>query len=248
MKKSSTLMLMLFFLNFISSSFSFCQKLEWDYPIKPKSKAWGKLTTPEERLNACQMDEQSLKKVSTEGLVYVCMEHPFFGSYVISDSPINGLMNIMNNFNGYSELIGRENALKIIMEVVASENYNQLADLKDSSAIGGKTLMWSGLEMMMCQDKLIDKLSKDEKNMFLKQLALKYDEKSKYKEYFGGINHKVTAFLSRKLLKSLGEKTDSENKEKQKKFDSFDSKMIIDDGTVVKEMIAQFKNYTKNLK
>ena len=138
MKKSSTIMLMLFFLNFISVSFSFCQKLEWDYPIKPKSEAWKKLTTPEERLNACQMDEQSLKKISTKGLVYVCMEHPFFGSYVISDSPIDGLMNIMNKFNGYSELLSRENALNTILEVIASENYDQLADMKDSSAIGGK--------------------------------------------------------------------------------------------------------------
>ena len=74
--------------------------------------------------------------------------------------------------------------------------------------------MWSGLEMMACQDKWIDKLSKDEKNMFLKQLAKKYNEKAKYKTYFGGMNHRVTAFLSRKLLKRLGEKTESTVKEK----------------------------------
>ena len=49
-------------------------------------------------------------------------------------------------------------------------------------------------------------------------------------------------------MKSLGEKIDSEAKEKQNKFDFFDARMITDDGTVVKEMIAKFKNYTKNLK
>lgn len=224
------------------------QKLEWDYPNKPKSEAWAMLKNSQERLNACQMDEKSLQSVSTKGLVFICMQHPYFGSYVISDSPIEGFMNIMNNFNGYGELIKRKDALNAMLEVMKNEDYNQLENMKDSSAIGGKTLAWLGLEMMMCQDKLINKLSKDEKNSFLKQFASRYDEKVKYSLYFGGMNHRVTAFLSRKFLKSLGEKIDSEAKEKQNKFDFFDARMITDDGTVVKEMIAKFKNYTKNLK
>jgi hypothetical protein len=224
------------------------QKLEWEYPVKPKTEAWAKLKNSQERLDACQMDEKSMKSISTKGLVYVCMQHPFFRSYVINDSPIEGFMNIMKKFNGYGELLNRKDALTTLLLVMKNEDYNQLESMKDSSAIGGKTLTWLGLEMMMCQDKLIDKLSKDEKNMFLKQLASRYDEKIKYNPYFGGMNHRVTAFLSRKFMKSLGEKTESETKEKQKKFDSFDTRMITDDGTVIKEMIAQFKNYTKNLK
>ncbi len=224
------------------------QKLEWEYPVKPKTEAWAKLKNPQERLDACQMDERSMKSISTKGLVYVCMEHPFFRSYVISDSPFEGFMNLMNKFNGYGELINRKDALTILLDVMKNEDYNQLVNMKDSSAIGGKTLTWLGLEMMMCQDKLIDKLSKDEKNMFLKQYAARYEDKVKYNPYFGGMNHRVTSFLSRKFMKSLGEKISSESKEKQKKFDSFDARMITDDGTVIKEMITQFKNYTKNLK
>ena len=52
------------------------QKLEWDYPNKPKSEAWAKLKNSQERLNACQMDEKSLQSVSTKGLVFICMQHP----------------------------------------------------------------------------------------------------------------------------------------------------------------------------
>lgn len=169
----------------------------------------------------------------------------FFRSYVVYDSPFDGFMNIMNNFNGYTELLKRKDGLAAMLEVMRNEDYNQLIVMKDSSAVGRKTLTWLGLELMMCQDKLIQTLSKDDKNMFLKQLALKYDEKVKYKEYFGGMHHKATAFLSRKFLKSLGEKTESLVKEKQNKFDLFDSTMVTDDVIIIQEMITQFKNYTK---
>ena len=247
MKKNFNLMLLILL---ISSKMTHIwgQKLEWDYPIKPKTEEWAKLRNSRERLDACQMDEKSMKSVSTKGLVYVCMEHPFFRSYVAYDNQMEGFMSILNNFNGYTELLKRKDALNTMLEVMKNEDYNQLAAMKDSSAIGGKTLTWLGLEMMMCQDKLIQTLSKDDKNMFLKQLDLRYDEKSKYKEYFGGMNHKVTAFLSRKFLKSLGEKTESIAKEKQNEFNLFDSTMVTNDKTIIKEMIAQFKNYTKNLK
>jgi hypothetical protein len=49
----------------------------------------------------------------------------------------------------------------------------------------------------------------------LKQFASRYDEKVKYSLYFGGMNHRITAFLSIKFLKNLGEKVDIKAKEKQ---------------------------------
>jgi hypothetical protein len=94
----------------------------------------------------------------------------------------------------------------------------------------------------------IELLSNDDKIAILKKLSIKLDEKIKYINHFGGIGLSTTAFVSRKLLKSVGENTKAKSKEKQTDYDIFDKQMIARDPTIVPEMLEQFRNYVQNKK
>ena len=94
--------------------------------------------------------------------------------------------------------------------------------------------------MMMCNDLAIRKLSHQQKMSVLKKLAVKHQQKVKYLEDFGGIGDNVTAFLFRKILKSIGDKSFQEVKNNQKEYDFFDETMLVLDLAIINQIIQNF--------
>lgn len=230
------------------ANISFAQQLEWDFPTKPGSEAWKNLKSWNERVNACQIESQKLKTISTSGLVRICSQYPFFSSYGFYDSPIDGFNASLIQFNGYTELMSRENSLQAILSVIEEENFDELKGESDSLKRAYKTLRWIGLEMLLCNDSQIKKLTSEEKNNSIKRILDIYDKKMAYKEDFGGISEAVSCFFSRKLLISMNAQKKQEKLEKQKKLDLFDKTMMTDDELLVQEMMTEVKDYRKKLK
>lgn len=84
----------------------------WNYPCKPGTACWNALTSVAERQNACQITGIDLRTLSTEELLLITMEHPFFRSYVAHDSPLEGLGFALEGFNGFLEFKKRPDAMK----------------------------------------------------------------------------------------------------------------------------------------
>ena len=225
------------------------QDLEWDFPVKPRTDQWRALKTPQEREAVCQIETDKLKSLSTAGLIRICINHPFFLSYMAYDSPIQGvIINWGKNFNGYGELMKRKDSVKEIMKFLVNEDYHKIDNMRDTVEIGRQTLIWTGIELMMCDDEAIQLLSNEDKIYILKKLDVKLEEKIKYIKYFGGIGLSVTAFASRKILKSIGENTKAKLKEKQTDYDIFDKQMMVKDPIIIVEMLEQFRNYVQSKK
>ena len=51
----------------------------YDYPVKPGTDAWKALGSHEDMLNACQIPETTLNRMSTAGLVETVLNYPLFG-------------------------------------------------------------------------------------------------------------------------------------------------------------------------
>jgi hypothetical protein len=219
-------------------------QLKWDYPVKPGTEAWKALKNPAERQAACQVDVSVLKSLPTEDLIYICMEHPFFSSYVVYDSPTEGLQWSVGEFNGYSELISRPDAMKSLAEVYQKEDFGKIKTLADSVQMGSYSLKWIGLELVMANDQLINQLSAQEKVKFLKEYYDKYLEKQQYKEIFGVIAKATTALTSQKVLKSLNHRS-LKDTAKWESADLFEKKLIIREEGLLDDLIANLADFVQ---
>jgi hypothetical protein len=97
----------------------------WDYPIKPGTEEWKAFKTNKELVAACQLPEEVLKTVSTPYLLEVCLNYPLFDDIYLKESLADGVKLIINSFNGLSELVGREDFTKTIVDLYMNEQLPQ---------------------------------------------------------------------------------------------------------------------------
>lgn len=218
--------------------------LKWDYPIKPGSEAWKALKNSSERQAACQMNASLLKSLATEDLVYICIEHPFFRSYIVYDSPTEGFQWSVGQFNGFNELISRPDAMKSLTKVYLKEDFGKMKTMSDSSKMGAYSLKCIGLELIMTNDRLLNQLSAQEKVKFLKDYYGKFLEKQQYQAVFGGIAKATTALISHKLIKSLDYKA-LKDVTKWRSADLFKEKLIVQEEGLVNDLLANLTDFVQ---
>ena len=64
----------------------------YDYPVKPGTDAWKALGSHADMLNACQIPETTLNRMSTAGLVETVLNYPLFGDAWAWDNPQEGFV------------------------------------------------------------------------------------------------------------------------------------------------------------
>lgn len=228
----------IFFLIALSIFFqSWAQKsTDYDYPIKPGSKEWKMLNSTQERVDACQIPENILKGIDTKSLLKVCLKYPLLGSYTASNSPYEGIKNIVGIFNGLTEFVNRPDGHTILFEYYKNKDINAINNVTEK---GGYTFDICALELLLCQDKLIERFDKQQRFEVLTTLMKKYEDKAKYADYFGFFGKMTTAFVGNKYKESLGD-TKIENDAKKKLFVE---KMLIADFNLIDKIIEELQNY-----
>lgn len=238
MKHLYLLILQLLFFGGVSAQSS----LKWNYPCKPGTDCWNALTSVEERQSACQIKGLDLSTLSTEELLLITMEHPFFRSYAFHDSPVDGLGFALDRFNGYQEFISRNNAMQTLAEVYAREEFGNVSQLKDSIQIGEYTLRWTGVELMMTNQNLLSSMTDEESIHYLRQLHSKLMNKRRLQGVFGGTSFGATALIYHRLSQTIGIKP-SLNVLNFDGFDLFQSKLIVTNNRIVESLLEDFDRF-----
>ncbi|PSL30498.1 hypothetical protein [Dyadobacter jiangsuensis] len=219
--------------------------LRWNYPCKPGTECWNALTSVAERQNACQIKGIDLKTLSTEELLLITMEHPFFRSYVAHDSPLEGLGFALEGFNGFEEFKRRPDAMKAACEIYFKEDFSKVEAFPDSAEMGAYSLKWIGVELIMSDKALLNQMSSREKTDFLKRLHASLLIKQRYRDVFGGISDAVTAYIFDKVMHSMG----IEIVESQFYADgivAFEERLIARDPGLIELLLNKFTEYVKN--
>ncbi|WP_342086044.1 hypothetical protein [Dyadobacter sp. OTU695] len=221
--------------------------LRWNYPCKPGTECWNALTSVEERQNACQITGIDLKTLSTEELLLITMEHPFFRSYIAHDSPVEGLGFALEGFNGFLEFKGRPDAMKALRETYFREDFNTIRSLSDSAQMGAYSLKWIGAELIMSDDALLNQMSPGEKAEFLKRLHSQLLVKQKYGNVFGGISDGVDAYIFYKVMKTLNVDV-LLNAFSQQSADQFGNRLIVRNLSELQALLVKFEEFIKTVK
>jgi hypothetical protein len=82
----------------------------YDFPVKPDTEEWWQFETVEKRVEALQIPDEVLVKISTKGLLETCLEYPFLLSILHGDNCQHGFEGLMKQFNGFRELFKRKYA------------------------------------------------------------------------------------------------------------------------------------------
>ncbi|WP_090379890.1 hypothetical protein [Dyadobacter sp. SG02] len=240
----ASLCLMIVILSFDASGQAL---LRWNYPCKPGTECWNALTSVGERQEACQIKGIDLSTLSTEELLLITMEHPFFRSYIAHDGPIEGLGFALEGFNGLAEFKRRPDAMKALRDVYFREDFNTILAMPDSAQMGAYSLKWIGAELIMGDEALLNQMSSDEKAGFLKRLHSQLLVKQKYSIVFGGISDAVSAYIFYKVMKTLNVNV-LENAFSQQSADQFRNRLIVRDADELERLLAKFEEFVRNIK
>ncbi|MDR6806471.1 hypothetical protein J2Y45_003663 [Dyadobacter sp. BE34] len=229
----------------LSSGLSAQTPLQWNYPCKPGTECWNALTSVEERQIACQITGLDLKTLTTEELLLITMEHPFFRSYVAHDSPLEGLGFALEGFNGFEEFRKRPDAMKAACNVYFREDFSRIKAMADSAEMGAYSLKWIGVELIMCDDALLSQMSSQEKIDFLKRLHAQLRIKQRYRDVFGGISDAVSAYIFDKVMHSMGDRV-LESHYEAERMKGFRERLILRDPRQIELLLDKFTEYVKN--
>jgi len=113
MKKYSFLLFLLLIFFTISAQ----EKNSWDYPVKPGSEKWRTYKTGQEMVEACQIPDDVLNKLSTQELVKIILDYPLLFDYMASNDERKGISFMIENFNGLKELSKRKDGTSELIRI-----------------------------------------------------------------------------------------------------------------------------------
>jgi hypothetical protein len=89
----------------------------WNYPVYPGMPEWAQFKTGQEMVDACQVPEKRLKKMSTQAVIQAIWEYPLnFGIILLGGTYQGGFESAFLKNNAYKELIKRIDAGKSLLE------------------------------------------------------------------------------------------------------------------------------------
>ena len=151
--------------------------LVWNFPVNPSTPEWKGLKSYEEQLQAYNIPEEMIKEISTEELLKVCLAYPEWGIINAFNSRRIGLNNMMSRFNGFRELLAREDAAKELIKVYS--NIDPLAIGDDWTLLqkGEYSFQINCVELLLSHGRMIDKLDAQDIQNLQNEAILKYEQK-----------------------------------------------------------------------
>lgn len=165
----------------------------YDFPLKPGTPEWKAIISHDERVSACQVPENILKKMSTSGLVETVLSYPHFGDMLAYNTIEQGFAKMSTRFNGFPELYKRKDAGTVLLAryramdpAAAGKNFNIL------------NIMF--IEILLAQQPILSVLTETQREELYKEANAKYKTKQKYPSRYGGLSMGLTALLAKKSL------------------------------------------------
>lgn len=226
---------LLLYMFFFMMGFSLCaQELNnktFEFPIKPHDGKWETITSIGQRLEMLQIPSEKLLEMPTSELLDVCLDFPYLIDVFLSDDYQLGFDCLKKEFNGYNELLQRDDLLNTIIiksRTLASEI--EEIQIRDLSERGYFSFKWFVLEMIAAQDDLI----REKNSSYIKQLIdISIDNltlKGMYPDIFSDLNSIPTYLLFAKTIKYSDIRIDNETSERLEHF--INSPSFLDSATI----------------
>lgn len=148
------------------------------YPIMPATPEWQQLPKGEffmaAAYEACQLPDDVLKSISTQGLVDALAHAPLFSTAgITSISIITAWQTHFNRFNSGLELFQREDAGDAIVDYYKLMNWNCVANLPWYLR---QIFSMIGVEMLFTKQEILDTMGHDKKQEAVAAIMANYEQ------------------------------------------------------------------------
>ncbi len=92
------------------------------YPLTPSDEEWKKLFTETERVEACQIPDEIIDKLSSEELMNAVVEYPLMGTLYIYSDMQTGFNILIKNCNALRELLLRDDCIETVVKYYKTIN------------------------------------------------------------------------------------------------------------------------------
>ncbi|MCR9226309.1 MAG: hypothetical protein NXH90_02655 [Flavobacteriaceae bacterium] len=219
---------------------------QYIFPIRPGMQEWEKLTSGQQMIEALQVPDNLLKDMSSFGLVETCLDYPLLPAMIAFDTIQYGVERQMENFNGFHELVTREDAGSIMLG--RSKQMNPRCIPPSSEIMAGEyTLTFIYIGMVQSQYVFIEQLSSIERGELLKEAMKKYNQFEIIGEPYGILNQKVEALLMARVMVSEGYKPFLEEIARNDSMDIFIKYVELDNREEILNKILDYATKYKTL-
>jgi len=214
----------------------------YEFPVRPGMDEWKKFKTNVEMLEACQIPDEILQVMSTEGLVKTCLDYPKKHDYLCFNSFQYGIRKVVSDFNGLQSLMKRTDAGSVLLDRYSKFDPDSMNSGVSVKERGVFKLDLMFVELLLAQKEILQEMGKEDKQILIGEALIKLVKKQKYKSY-GFMNFRTIGML-------IGNVLLSENFESfKKKYDNNEEiKLFIEDkvGTdqkIIYEILSEAKKY-----
>jgi hypothetical protein len=233
----------LFFILLVLFSFSVAgqeKKLTWDYPVKPGTEVWKKFQTHEEMLRSCQIPENILQNMSTADLIQTCLNYPLKGDVYAYSNVKAGIESVSRQFNGFAELLSRNDNFQNLMIKLEQSGLNLNSDLELNKKLaeeGEIMLKFALIESFLSFDTVLLNSDNNQKKQLVKVTKEMLDYKLQKRDKFGTLSVTSTAFLLGKTLQKMNKLSIVT----KKSAEFLNNNTVVND-SIVTEIVQTFNN------
>lgn len=148
------------------------------FPIRPGTDQWKKIVSSDEQLEACQIPESILKDISTKGLVETVINYPLLMHYKVYSTPEGGIEAVITQFNGFSELQGRDDSSIALLNLYKEINPSRSEELTSAEKCY-EAYQIEFIETLLSRDIIISRFSENEMYELIYETKSRYEGKQK---------------------------------------------------------------------
>lgn len=215
----------------------------YEFPIKPGTPEWGVLSSHTEMLEVCQIPEQILSNMSTEGLILTCLNYPMSRDMLAFKNLQYGVEIVISNFNGLRELLGRPDRSVKLLEVYRGMNPEGFDQEWTLVQKGKYAFEFVYIEILLSQDIIISNLKKSDKHLLLRECLLKFDSKQKYHEVYGIHSLKTTGLIIGRIVQKENFKPFKQKIFENEKLKVFLQQATLSDIEILNEIIISAQQF-----
>ncbi len=172
----------------------------YHYPVLPGTPEWLALGTTEARWQACQIPDNVLNTISTDGLVQGWLDMPLNNEVFSANSLQRAMEFYIGNFSGLRELVKRNDAGEKLfgryqmLSPSCIENYPTLEGKANYSFL----FIYAGL--LLGQDTVLNKMPLQQKKQLVAEALKKATEQQAYYDAYGKLGLENCCFICAKVM------------------------------------------------
>jgi hypothetical protein len=175
----------------------------YDYPIKPGTDAWKKLSSHDEMLAAIQIPADVLKNMSTGALVQTCLNYPLSGDMMVYDSLQQGLDEVISRSNCLQELLRRDDAGKELLVKygdVGKQIQQDAGNIDSKKTNATHYFDQTYVEMLLAQNSIRKNMSEDDEKALVKETLANYKLKQGRSDIYNFLDLQPSVLIMKNVL------------------------------------------------